>query len=125
MTERQLLEEIHKAHPDARLFRNDNGEAWTGTKSVKLSGGRLILQSARRIRYGLQPGSADLIGWTPVVITPDMVGQTVAVFTSIEAKTENDRISDDQIKWWKNVRKAGGIAKIIHEIMGAMHEIEP
>ena len=39
------------------------------------------------IRYGIaNPGGSDLIGWTPVLITPDMVGHTMPVFTAIEVK---------------------------------------
>lgn len=32
--------------------------------------------------------SSDLIGWTEVTITPDMVGRTFAVYTSVEVKEE-------------------------------------
>lgn len=49
------------------------------------------------VRYGLGNDSdaldkvlksSDLIGWRPVVVTPDMVGQTVALFVTIEAKPD-------------------------------------
>jgi len=47
------------------------------------------------VRFGLANDSAkmnqvlkshDLIGWTPVVVTPQMVGSKVAIFTSREVK---------------------------------------
>jgi hypothetical protein len=66
-----------------RVFRNNSGACKDDT-------GRLI-------RYGLgneskklnqQFKSGDLIGCTPIVITPDMVGQTIGVFTNIEVKAE-------------------------------------
>lgn len=65
--------------------------------------------------------SADLIGWTPIEITPDMVGQTVAVFTSIEVKEEGYRPSGKkqlahyaaQEKWRDGVLRDGGIAGIV------------
>jgi ribosomal protein S19 len=41
------------------------------------------------VQFGLCKGSADLIGWKRVTVTPEMVGSTVAVFTSIEVKTRN------------------------------------
>lgn len=125
MKEKQLIEAIHNAYRPAKLFRNDNGTAFAGGKSVRMSGGRILLTGASRISYGLMPGSADLIGWTPVVITPDMVGKTVAVFTSIEAKTENDKIRDDQIRWYKNIEKAGGRALIVWEHLGELSEFSP
>ena len=64
--------------------------------------------------------SGDRIGWTPVVITPEMVGKTVAVFTSIEMKKEGYKPSgkaqrehyEAQERWATKVREAGGIAGI-------------
>jgi hypothetical protein len=49
-----------------RLFRNN-----TGT---------LRDQHGRPVQFGLCKGSADLIGYRTITITPDMVGQQVAVF---------------------------------------------
>lgn len=113
MTERELLDRIHQAHPDAALFRNDNGYAVMGGDVKKNDDGTADVIGGRWRPYGLQPGSADLVGWTPVLVTPDMVGKTVAVFTSLEAKTENDTVKADQVNWARQVREDGGIAKII------------
>lgn len=52
-------------------------------------------------KFGLQKGSADLIGLTSVTITPDMIGKDVAVFTSIEVKTPTGRLSKEQ-KFWSD-----------------------
>lgn len=125
MTERQLLESIHRQYPTMRLFRNDCGAGWTGAKSTPLSGGRVILDKARRVSYGLLPGSGDLIGWEAITITPEMVGQKIARFVSIEAKTLRDKIADDQVKWLRNVRAAGGDARIVKELPDGIKEIEP
>lgn len=82
------------------------------------------------VRYGLANDSkqmnaaiksADLIGWTPVTITPEMVGQMVAVFTSIEVKEEGYKPSGKkqlahysaQEKWRDGVLRDGGIAGIV------------
>ena len=62
---------------DTRLFRNN-----TGT---------LRDQHGRPVQFGLCKGSADLIGYRTITITPEMVGQQVAVFTSIEVKTPTGR----------------------------------
>lgn len=63
-----------------------------------------------RVQYGLCPGSSDLIGWTPVTITPEMVGRTVAVFTAIEVKQPGKYPSPEQRQFLANVTKAGGIS---------------
>lgn len=82
-------------------------------------------QSGRVIRYGLGNDSArlnkvikssDFIGITPVVITPDMVGQTIGVFTAVETKAEGWKYSPSderavaQAQFHAIVRQAGGIA---------------
>lgn len=81
------------------------------------------------VRFGLandsaklndQIKSADLIGWREVVITPDMVGQTIAQFISVECKKErwNGKIDahvQAQIIWGRMVGTDGGLAMIIDE----------
>lgn len=98
------------------VFRNNSGAAEDKT-------GRII-------RYGLANDSArinkeikshDLIGWTSIVITPEMVGQKVAVFTSIECKRQgwkpdpNDEREKAQRKWGDAVSAAGGIVRFISD----------
>ena len=80
--------------------------------------------SGRPVRYGLcnkspqqnkEFKSADYIGVTPIVITQEMVGKTIGVFTSIEAKrfpwtyTGKGR-EGPQNKWRLLVESLGGIA---------------
>jgi hypothetical protein len=66
--------------------------------------------SGDKIRTGLCKGSSDLIGWTTVEVTPDMVGKKVAIFMGIEIKSSKGRMSKAQIKFAENVNDAGGIA---------------
>jgi hypothetical protein len=77
---RRIQQQIRIAcsNGDTRLFRNN-----TGT---------LRDQHGRPVSFGLCKGSADLIGWKRVTVTPEMVGSTVAVFTSIEVKTATGRL---------------------------------
>ena len=85
-------------------------------------------ESGRMVRAGLgnvspnQPfKSSDLIGWTEIVVTPEMVGQRIAIFTAIEVKSEKWKCSNDErerlqnnfIKW---VRFRGGIAAMINSV---------
>ena len=89
-----------------RLFRNN-----TGT---------LRDQHGRPVSFGLARGSADLIGWTIRTVTPDMVGQQVAVFTSIEVKTPIGRVKPEQQQWLDAVRSAGGIAGVARSVEDAL-----
>jgi hypothetical protein len=101
MNETTILQRIRLALgrvPGLRLFRQNVG-------ALKDEHGRIV-------RFGLHPGSADLIGWRSVEITPDMVGRRVAVFTSIEVKTPTGRLRPDQANWQAQVEEAGGIAII-------------
>jgi len=89
----------------ARLFRNN-----TGT---------LRDQHGRPVQFGLCKGSADLIGYRTITITPEMVGTTVAVFLSIEVKTPTGRIRPEQQQWLETVQAAGGIAGVARSVEDA------
>ena len=89
-----------------RLFRNN-----TGT---------LRDINGRPVSFGLCKGSADLIGWRSVIITPEMVGQQVAIFTSIEVKAATGRMRPEQQQWLQAVAAAGGIAGVARSVGEAM-----
>ena len=72
-------------------------------------------QRGNVIRYGLCNGSSDLIGWTPVTLTPDMVGKKIAVFTAIEVKLNKNgkyKATDLQKAFISAVKSAGGFAGV-------------
>jgi len=81
--------------------------------------------TGRPVQFGLARGSADLIGWRTVTITPDMVGQRVAVFTSIEVKTTTGRLTPAQHNWLGVVRGAGGIAGVARSVPDALRIVTP
>lgn len=91
---------------DLRLFRNQVGSLPDP-------------RTGRLVTFGLAKGSADLIGWRTITITPDMVGRQVAVFTSIEVKTPTGRIRPEQQAWLSTVQQSGGIAGIARSIADA------
>ena len=64
------------------------------------------------MKFGLHAGSADLIGWKTITITPHHVGREIAVFVSVEVKTPTGKVSPAQENWRLVVRQAGGIAVI-------------
>jgi hypothetical protein len=76
----------------------------------------IMLSDPRPISFGLCVGSSDLIGWTETIVTPDMVGEKIAIFTAVEVKNEKGRASKEQIKFLKAVRNAGGIARLTRYI---------
>ena len=93
--------------PDLRLFRNQVGSLPDP-------------RTGRLVTFGLARGSADLIGWRTVTVTPDMVGQQLAVFTSIEVKTPTGRLAPMQQAWLGTVRGAGGIAGVARSVGDAV-----
>lgn len=109
------------------LMRNNSGACSDST-------GRLI-------RYGLGNvskkhhqnfRSSDLIGITKIVITPEMVGKTVGVFTAIEAKredwNENKKLDEHEtaqnnfIKWVKLNGGFAGFANSIDRIKSILRQ---
>lgn len=89
---------LHLSNLRCKLFRNHVGV--------------IKDQNGRTHRFGLYKGSSDLIGWTPVEITQDMVGSTVAVFTAIEVKTPKGRPSREQKSFIAAVARDGGFAGV-------------
>jgi hypothetical protein len=81
-------------------------------------------ETGQPVRYGLANDSpqinrkwksGDLIGWRRIVVTPDMVGQVLAVFVSRECKPEGWQYRGDehelaQANWARLVNEAGGDA---------------
>jgi len=102
MTEANILRRIRCAATrlGARLFRNNCGVA--------------IYPDGSRVRYGLVPGSSDLIGWTPVTVQPEHVGRRLAVFTAVECKGPRGRPTAQQEQFIQAVQAAGGIACVAH-----------
>lgn len=85
-----------------RLFRNNVGV--------------LRDRNDRPVAFGLGsegglslPGTSDAIGWQQLTITPEHVGQTVAVFVAIEAK-DLASLTPQQRAFLNAVHSSGGIA---------------
>lgn len=104
--ETQLMRQIMLAVSKilgVRIFRNNTG-----------------FDSTNKVRYGLIQGSSDLIGWKSVTITPDMVGQKVAVFVALEVKTTKGRATEEQKNFIAVVKGAGGKAEIVRSVTDAI-----
>lgn len=64
----------------------------------------------RKVKYGLQNGSADLIGYKPYVVRPEDVGRTLGLFVAIEVKRDDNVPTDQQEQFLAAVAAAGGEA---------------
>ena len=93
--------------PEARIFRNQVGSLPDP-------------RTGRLVTFGLAKGSADLIGWRTITVTPAMVGTRLAIFTSIEVKTPTGRVRPEQQAWLQAVQQAGGIAIVARTVSEAL-----
>jgi len=89
----------------ARLWRNNVGS--------------LRDQRGQMVTYGLCRGSSDLIGLRQVVIGPEHLGQTLAVFTAIEVKGARGRATPEQEAFIAAVQRLGGLAGIARSVEDA------
>ena len=96
--------------PDLRMFRNQVGQLPD-------------LRTGRPVQFGLAKGSSDLIGFKTIEVTPDMIGQNLAVFTSIEVKTAKGKLTPMQHNWLSCVNKAGGITGVARSVQDAIQII--
>jgi len=129
MKEKTLLSniQIHLAKLGVHLFRNNVGTGWVSRHTVRpdrkmsvtVGPGDLILRSARPLRAGLCVGSSDLIGWTNKIVSEDMVGKQVAIFTAIEAKCGAVKTTSEQYSFIQAVNQSGGQAGIARSLEDA------
>jgi hypothetical protein len=108
--------QIAAMHFNCTLMRNNNGAAVDKT-------GRLVRYGLGHISPKQEYKSSDLIGITKVVITPDMVGKTIGVFTALEIKKEdwdcNKKLDDHEVKqnnFLQWVIANGGIAAFVNKV---------
>ena len=94
---------------DVRLFRNNRGFAYQGSVVLQTQD-QIILKNYRKMEFGLVNGASDLLGWSSVIVTPDMVGRRVAIFTAVEVKQPGKDMQPEQKQFVRAVREAGGRA---------------
>lgn len=100
--------------PWVRMFRNNVG---------KLPDPR----TGRWVDFGVGgKGGGDLLGWRTITVTPEMVGQQVAQFVSLEVKTASGRVRPEQENWRRVVEECGGVAAVVRseeDALRIMHDI--
>lgn len=107
---------------DTRLFRNNTGMGWAG-QAVRVTPTDVLVRNARPLHAGLCTGSSDVIGWRTVTVTPDMIGQHIALFAAIEAKVRA-RTTKEQRNFIAAVCAAGGLAGVARSVEEAKAILE-
>jgi hypothetical protein len=104
----------------SRVFRNNSGgcEDETG-RMIRFGLGNTGEKNTNELKFG------DYVGATSIVITPDMVGQTIGVFTNLEIKPDGhmqktlsaaSRLGSREYYQWKTcefVKDIGGLAGFV------------
>lgn len=110
----------------ALIFRANVGKAYTSNDVLKvprqmpvvMGPKDILLRNYRPFETGLPPGFSDLFGLVAVEITPDMVGQKVAIFTGLEVK-DGARVSQLQRNFINAVNDNGGRAGVVRSVEDA------
>jgi hypothetical protein len=107
MSEQQTQQQIRLAlsRGDTRLWRNNTGTLYD--------------RQGRPVQFGLCKGSSDLIGFRTVTVTPDMVGQRLAVFAAVEVKSSTGRPTAEQQAFIDTVAGMGGLAGVARSVEDA------
>lgn len=99
---------------------------WVGIVKAR-QGDTITLVDSRPFHAGLCTGSSDLIGWTPVIVTPDMVGRQLAIFTAIEVKAPTGKLRTEQEEFLSAINRTGGRGHVVRSleeldtVMGRAH----
>lgn len=92
----------------ARLFVMTTGKFWQG-RIVAQTEDTITLKNYRMVNVGFE-GLSDLLGGSPIVVTQEMVGQTLLVVTACEVKAGNDQPRPKQPEFIAAIKKLGGRA---------------
>lgn len=104
------------------VFRANVGQGWTANSkdtfrpsketAVVMARGDVLLRNARPFSTGLPTGFPDVFGCQEVEITPDMVGQKVALFWALEVKDQASA-SVEQSNFIGALNMSGGKAAVV------------
>ena len=76
--------------------------------------GKFQDRNGRWVSFGVfSPGGSDLLGFRPIIVTSEMIGQRIAQFVAIEVKQPGKKPTPEQAHFIETVQKAGGLAGIL------------
>ena len=110
--ESALLGAIHdalSARGDVMMWRNNGGLARYGEA---------------RVRYGLAPGSSDLIGIVQLDVAALADGARPGRFLALEVKAGRRRETPEQRLFLALVRRRGGYAAVVRSVAEAMAAVD-
>lgn len=123
MDEKQVQEAIQMeaSSNHNKLFINSSG-------AFKDTTGRLVRFGLGHVSKNQVFKSSDLIGFTMVRVTEDMVGKTLPVFTAIECKTPKWKMTNSlrevaQKKFIDVIKSNNGIASFCNSVESYLKEI--
>lgn len=112
MKEKEWMKRVMLAvsqRDDSLIFRVNVGTGWAShIKPIRHGDGSVTLLNARPLTTGLPKGFHDLLGIQRRVITPDMVGQEIGQFFTIETKSKTGRVRPDQQNFADQIIRFGG-----------------
>lgn len=125
MSEHKLQNEIRNALAgQCVLFRMNSGKAWTGNDISRLPNGAILIRDPRPFETGVPPGFSDTFGVVSVVITADMVGQTIGQALFGEVKTPTGRVSTKQAAFLVAMKKHGAAADVWRSVDDAQATVD-
>lgn len=102
----------------ARGFRINSGKFWGG-KVLSHQGNKLLLENPTHIE-GAAAGTSDLFAIKTVVVTPEMIGQTLGIFCCLEVKQPGENPRENQINFLKMMRQRGAIVGVPRSVEDAI-----
>jgi hypothetical protein len=111
------------SRPDVRAFRVNTGMGWAGDVT-RLQDGSVLIRNPRPLRAGMVEGGSDIIGLQRVLITPAMVGRSIARFVAVETKGDTGRASDAQKRFLAMVTDFGGVAVVARSVADAQAALD-
>jgi hypothetical protein len=116
--ERDLIfKRLSSLAENERMFRINAGMGWTAAapdtviKRDCMGRTTVVMRNARPF-HGAPTGFPDLVGWETVTVTPEMVGEKIAVFVGEEVKATGG-LKPAQARFRDVLTAMGGVHRTI------------
>lgn len=109
---------LELSESDITNWRNNTAMGWAGKmvrgtgKPIYVGPHDVVVRNAYPVKAGLCEGSSDIICIKKVLITPDMVGQTIGQFGAVEVKVPRAKPTAKQQQFLSVINSLGGLAGV-------------